>query len=394
MMAGPRTSSPPPAVATPQTQTVPTETVPAKGTSGVMSGGTTPPTVVTAATADPSTSQTVTDFIEAVDNVPEASDSDADSTMGDEHSSFTASITSSIVKYRTLNGRTYHSDSIGDHYWGSNDQAQNNLLDIGHHVLTLLLDGKLYGPPLKEPIERVLDLGTGTGSWAIDFADAHPEAEIIGTDISPIQPTWVPPNVKLCYFSMIDDFNKPWLFPENHFDFIHIRWVPGTVHDWKWLFEQAYRTLKPGGWLESLDNDGFFRSDDGTMSETTATYDWKRIAIEGAKNMGLKPSICTVLDDLTRPAIDAAGFVNISETSYKVPYSEWPKDPKLKEIGLYCRAMLETDTEGMIGRLANAVGFTPEQTTIYSALVRKEMRSLNVHAYYCAKQVYGQKPEA
>lgn len=117
---------------------------------------------------------------------------------------------------------------------------------------------------------------------------------------------------------MMDDFNKPWLFPENHFDFIHIRWVPGTVHDWKWLFEQAYRALKPGGWLESLDNDGFFRSDDGTMSETTATYDWKRIAIEGAKNMGLKPSICTVLDDLTRPAIDAAGFVNISETSFKV----------------------------------------------------------------------------
>lgn len=56
--------------------------------------------------------------------------------------------------------------------------------------------------------------------------------------------------------------------------------------------------------------------------------------------------------------------------------------------------MLDTDTEGMIGRLANAVGFTPEQTTIYAALMRKELRSLNVHAYYCAKQVYGQKPEA
>lgn len=30
-----------------------------------------------------------------------------------------------------------------------------------------------------------------------DFADEHPQAEVIGTDISPIQPSWVPPNVKL-----------------------------------------------------------------------------------------------------------------------------------------------------------------------------------------------------
>ena len=30
-----------------------------------------------------------------------------------------------------------------------------------------------------------------------DFADEFPDAEVIGTDISPIQPTWIPPNLKL-----------------------------------------------------------------------------------------------------------------------------------------------------------------------------------------------------
>lgn len=30
-----------------------------------------------------------------------------------------------------------------------------------------------------------------------DFADEYPEAEVIGTDISPIQPSWVPPNLRL-----------------------------------------------------------------------------------------------------------------------------------------------------------------------------------------------------
>lgn len=34
---------------------------------------------------------------------------------------------------------------------------------------------------------RVLDLGTGTGIWAIDFGDMYPSAEVLGIDISPIQ---------------------------------------------------------------------------------------------------------------------------------------------------------------------------------------------------------------
>lgn len=30
-----------------------------------------------------------------------------------------------------------------------------------------------------------------------DFADQYPNAEVVGTDISPIQPTWIPANLKL-----------------------------------------------------------------------------------------------------------------------------------------------------------------------------------------------------
>jgi hypothetical protein len=40
-----------------------------------------------------------------------------------------------------------------------------------------------------ECFETVLDIGTGTGAWAIDFADEYPKAEVIGTDLSPIQRT-------------------------------------------------------------------------------------------------------------------------------------------------------------------------------------------------------------
>ena len=30
-----------------------------------------------------------------------------------------------------------------------------------------------------------------------DFADEFPNIEVVGTDISPIQPGWIPPNLKL-----------------------------------------------------------------------------------------------------------------------------------------------------------------------------------------------------
>jgi len=72
--------------------------------------------------------------------------------------------------------------------------------------------GKLYQAPVVRP-SRVLDVGTGTGIWAMDFGEwvflglifhfvkgvvkcadagysAHDEAYVIGTDLSPIQPTW------------------------------------------------------------------------------------------------------------------------------------------------------------------------------------------------------------
>jgi methylase of polypeptide subunit release factors len=61
-------------------------------------------------------------------------------------------------------------------------------MDLEHHIFCLLTGG-LHLAPLTSP-QRILDLGTGTGLWAIDAADKYPTAEVIGTDLSPTQPKW------------------------------------------------------------------------------------------------------------------------------------------------------------------------------------------------------------
>lgn len=117
-----------------------------------------------------------------------ASDTDdTDSSLADDAASSTASINSSILEHRIIHGRTYHADRGDAQYWASNDGKANESLDIIHHTSTLTIDNKLYLAPLKKTsISKVLDVGTGTGIWAMDFGDEFPEAEVVGTDISPI----------------------------------------------------------------------------------------------------------------------------------------------------------------------------------------------------------------
>ena len=118
---------------------------------------------------------------------------------------------------------------------GPNDERAQDNLDIAHHLFLMSLNGELYLAPITQKPERVLDIGTGTGIWAMDFADQHPATEVVGTDLSPIQPRWTPPN---CKFE-IDDANDDWTFAKNSFDFIHVRYLLGCISDWPRFYGQV-----------------------------------------------------------------------------------------------------------------------------------------------------------
>lgn len=64
------------------------------------------------------------------------------------------------------------------------DEIESKRLDLQHHLFYLTLDGKLHLAPLSADLHNVLDIGTGTGIWAIDFAKLHPKTKVIGSDAS------------------------------------------------------------------------------------------------------------------------------------------------------------------------------------------------------------------
>ncbi|XXG94483.1 hypothetical protein Hte_000740 [Hypoxylon texense] len=280
---------------------------------------------------------------------------DADSALGEgDNASSTASLTESILEYRTLNGRTYHSERHGSEgkYWGPNDERQNEAMDMN------------------------------------DMADEYPNCIVVGTDLSPIQPSWCPPNVKF----EIDDLEQPWTYAPNSFDYIHIRYMVGGVSDWNKLFRQSFDALKPGGWIESFEVEADYRSDDNTIPPNSAMYMWQDLFTEGGKKLGRPFTILT--EDTQRKGIEAAGFVDITVKDIKVPMGSWPADSRLKEIGQWAQYTLEQDLEGFVMFMWNTVlGRSLEEMQVFLASYRRELRTRSIHAYLPQRVVYARKPD-
>jgi SAM-dependent methyltransferase len=181
-----------------------------------------------------------------------------------------------------------------------------------------------------------------------DMADQYPSATVTGTDLSPIQPEWVPPN---CHFE-IDDVSLEWTFPPDHFDFIHIRELFGCIPDWDFFFQQAYRHTKPGGWVEIVEHSVQPVADDDSMGPDHFYHTWGETVIDMGNKFGKSFTIWNESAERMR----RAGFVDVVEVGYKWPMNGWPKNGRLKNIGRWNQLRLMDGVEGFMLRLLTQVG--------------------------------------
>jgi len=113
----------------------------------------------------------------------------------------------------------------------------------------------------------------------------------------------------------MEDATQAWTFPDNSFDYVHIRYLFGSIVDWERLMREAYRVLKPGGYVETFEADARIFSDDGSVAENSPLDQWGKVFREGGKKFGR--TFMAVSDNVQRPALEAAGFVNLVQSDYK-----------------------------------------------------------------------------
>ncbi|KAI8294487.1 Secondary metabolism regulator LAE1 [Colletotrichum sp. SAR 10_98] len=275
--------------------------------------------------------------------VDDAQQDDIRSEMGASIASSSTSLLSSLLEHRRENGRTYHRYKEGK-YNMPNDEQELDRLDLIHNMCLMSLDDRLgLAPQCQEgaTVGRVLDVGTGTGIWAIDFGDEHPEAEVLGVDLSATQP--------------------------GH-------------------------NLEPGGSLELHETDIYTRSDDGSLKPEHALYKWAQFLMESSTKLGAAWIDPPKLKDL----MIEAGFEGVSMSTYKWPTNTWPKDKKFKELGMWNHENFMQGVEGMsIAPFTRALNWTPEEVAVFLIDVRKDGKDHSIHAYWPQfRYIFvGRKPE-
>lgn len=302
--------------------------------------------------------------------------------LGTESS--TTSLSSSVLKYEYKHGRRYHAHHLGN-YPFPNDQPEQDRLDMVHHIFYRLINNRLFLAPINPDGKRILDIGTGTGIWAIQMGDEYPNVEqIVGNDLSPIQPSWVPPNVKF----IVDDVEKDWM-ESAPYDYIHCRYMAGSIRDWPRLIQQCYDNLKPGGWLELQESVNTLYSEDESLKADS--YMVKMMD-------GLKEA-CLRIGQTMDPApefekwVGEAGFGAVHTMKFKLPIGSWPKDARLKECGSFMRVNFVEGVEGFTAALfGDVLGWEQSDIEELNAGVKRESLRKDIHPIFDVLVVAAQKP--
>ncbi|OHW98545.1 methyltransferase domain-containing protein [Colletotrichum incanum] len=319
---------------------------------------------------------------------PDETTDDSTSDIGSDTAS-NSSVSSSVYEFRVEHGRKYQKYREGKYHYPI-DERESERLDLQHWLCLGSFRNKLgLAPPNDEgsSVKRVLDLGTGTGLWAIEFGDEHPAAEsrqVIGVDIVPPQVEFVPPNV----FFEIDDIDETWTYSQP-FDYIHSRMMTSSISNWKDYIQKCFDHLEPNGYLELQEADLFPQSDDGTLKPDAAIVRscqnvQKACTIFGRPFASI-PDLATVMTEV--------GFKDVVLTKNKWPMNSWPKDPHYKTLGTWS---LENYLQGIEGwtmaAFTKGLGWTKEQVQVFLIDVRNEMKDRTIHAYWPVYSIYGRKP--
>lgn len=133
-----------------------------------------------------------------------------------------------------------------------------------------------------------------------------------------------------------------WHFSEP-FDLMHMRGMKGAFTAWESVYDEMYKNLAPGGWIEVVDFD-------------MVIPDLEKVAAEGGEYAfpsltRLHLAVMAASFKTGRPIgtfymhpsyLEEAGFTHVQQTYVNVPIGLWPEDEEQRAIGkLHLVAVME-----------------------------------------------------
>jgi SAM-dependent methyltransferase len=148
-----------------------------------------------------------------------------------------------------------------------NDAESAGELSRLDHQAGLVIDaiGHLPHELRERRFQKILDLGSGSGRWALDMAYQYPDAEIIGVDISNTlveyararAKTMSRHNVKFIQFDALE--GNLGELGKGDYDLVNLRFAVGWVRgleQWTRLLKRCYLLTAVGGYTVVTEGEG------------------------------------------------------------------------------------------------------------------------------------------
>jgi len=162
-----------------------------------------------------------------------------------------------------------------------------------------------------------------------------------------------------------------------------------AIKDWKDLIRQSYDNLTPGGWVEFQDLNFLVQCDDGTAGPDSFPMQWSAHMVEGAAKLGIDLTASKKMPNI----LADAGFVDIKVERFPWPVGKWPKDPNLKERGVWVAQNLNEGLQGFsMAIFTRGLGWRAEEVEVFLSDVRKDFAERRRHLYIWIWVVYARKP--
>ncbi|HET9981018.1 MAG TPA: class I SAM-dependent methyltransferase [Ktedonobacterales bacterium] len=197
------------------------------------------------------------------------------------------------------------------------DMDEINRLDFQHYLLRAGLRGN-FAAPVGQPAD-ILDVGCGSGRWAMEMAALFPTARVIGVDL--VQPSDEvhslghgldarPEN----YLFTVSNILEGLPFPDASFDYVHQRLLFSAIPRDRWpvVIQELARVTRPGGWVELGEIGAAHDGGPGFMGLWEA---WAALAA----GRGVDFAVSERIGDLLREG----ALTNVRQYALNFPLGEW-----------------------------------------------------------------------